>query len=159
MTRVTGAAVLGRDDCSGQVCVERGRDEMNLYAMLSSGVGINDATSLYSRLTAWHDAMVAHERRQRTDSSEVCDDECPHSDAQALWTEAEAEFGSRAHQLTFLRTRALGTAGRSGYRAATEHDGLAGPAGPRERRGSRRSVAPSTTARHGDAEHREAGAP
>jgi hypothetical protein len=134
---------------------------MNLYAMLSAGVGMNDATSLYSRLTAWHDAMVAHERRQRLDGTDECEDECPHDDAPALWTEAVAAFGPRAHQLTFLRTRALGTAGRAGQIEVAGHDPQAGPAAAdrRERRRGRRSIAPPTSVRLGQAMPHEAGAP
>ena len=81
--------------------------DMNPYLILGSGLGTNEATSLSTRLSAWHDAMVAHERRLRTGStSDVCDDECPHAEARALWSEAIAIFGSRAHELTFLRSRA-----------------------------------------------------
>jgi hypothetical protein len=82
---------------------------MNPYVMLGSG-GTNDATSLSTRLSAWHDAMVAHERRLRAgDTGDVCDDECPHTEARALWSEALATFGPRAHELTFLRSRAKGS--------------------------------------------------
>jgi len=42
---------------------------MNLYAMLSSGIGTTESTSLTTRLAAWHDAMVAHERRLRSGKS------------------------------------------------------------------------------------------
>jgi hypothetical protein len=80
---------------------------MNPYLMLGSGLGTNEATSLSARLSAWHDAMVAHERRLRTgQTSDLCDDECPHAEARALWSEAVVMFGSRAHELTFLRSRA-----------------------------------------------------
>ncbi len=80
---------------------------MNPYLMLGSGLGTNEATSLSTRLSTWHDAMVAHERRLRTGrTSDVCDDECPHAEAPALWSEAIAIFGPRAHELTFLRSRA-----------------------------------------------------
>jgi hypothetical protein len=80
---------------------------MNPYLMLGSGLGTNEATSLSARLSAWHDAMVAHERRLRTGrTSDVCDDECPHAEAPALWSEAIAIFGPRAHELTFLHSRA-----------------------------------------------------
>jgi hypothetical protein len=83
---------------------------MNLYTMLGSGMASNHATSLSERLSAWHDAMVAHERKLRLrNGAEVCDDECPHVEARALWKEAVETFGPRAHELTFLRTRALGT--------------------------------------------------
>ena len=82
---------------------------MSPYAMLGSSVGTAEAASLCVRLTAWHDAMVAHERRLRTGrTTDACDDECPHSEARALWTEALATLGSRAGELTFLRSRADG---------------------------------------------------
>jgi hypothetical protein len=80
---------------------------MNPYLMLGAGLGTNDATSLSARLSAWHDAMVAHERRLRTGrTSDLCNDECPHAEASALWAEAMATCGPRAHELTFLRSRA-----------------------------------------------------
>ena len=86
---------------------------MNPYAMLGPGSGTNDAASLGARLTAWHDAMVAHERRLRTGrSGEVCHDECPHAEARALWSEAVDTFGARADALTFLRSRAQSAARR-----------------------------------------------
>jgi hypothetical protein len=75
--------------------------------MLDSGSGTNEATSLSARLSAWHDAMVAHERRLRTArTSDVCHDECPHAEARTLWSEALSAFGARAHDLAFLRSRA-----------------------------------------------------
>ena len=80
---------------------------MNLYTFLSSGSGAHDATALTARLSAWHDAMVAHERRLRAGTtSDACDDECPHAEAPALWLEAVAAFGARSQELTFLRSRA-----------------------------------------------------
>jgi len=80
---------------------------MNPYAMLSSGLGTHDALSLGSRLSTWHDAMVAHERRLRTGrTGDVCDEECPHAEASMLWSEAVATFGARADELVFLRSRA-----------------------------------------------------
>jgi hypothetical protein len=81
---------------------------MNLYAMVSSGVNTNEGASLAARLTAWHDAMVAHERKLRMDhAGEICDDECPHVEARLLWNEAVETFGPRAQELKFLRSRAL----------------------------------------------------
>jgi hypothetical protein len=75
-----------------------------MYAMLSSGVGSIEAMDLSARLSAWHDAMVAHERRLRTGTTnDRCDDECPHAEARALWVEAVATFGARAQELKFLR--------------------------------------------------------
>lgn len=79
---------------------------MNPYTILSSGLP-DDAVSLGARLSAWHDAMVAHERRLRSGvASDACDDECPHAEARVLWAQAVAAFGGRAHELTFLRSRA-----------------------------------------------------
>ena len=93
---------------------------MNPYLILGSGLGTNEAASLSARLSAWHDAMVSHERRLRTGrTSDVCDDECPHAGAPALWSEAVATFGARAHELTFLRSRATESARRSKAGAAT----------------------------------------
>lgn len=89
---------------------------MNPYVTLGSAIGIDtiDASTLSARLTAWHDAMVAHERRLLSDGpGEACHDECPHVEARSLWAEAVATFGAQAHSLTFLRTRALGGGIRS----------------------------------------------
>jgi hypothetical protein len=41
----------------------------------------------------------------------VCDEECPHAEARALWIEALEVFGERAQELTFLRSRAMAAAG------------------------------------------------
>ena len=86
---------------------------MNPYTILGSGAATAEATALTARLSSWHDAMVTHERRLRTGAaSDGCDDECPHADAPTLWSEAMATFGSRAQELTFLRSRAQRGAGR-----------------------------------------------
>ena len=88
---------------------------MNPYTILSSGLGMHEATALSARLSEWHDAMVSHERRLRAGTTnEACDDECPHEEARALWSETVAAFGARAHELTFLRSRAEDT-----YRSVT----------------------------------------
>ena len=82
---------------------------MSPYAILGSSVGTAEAAALCVRLTAWHDAMVAHERRLRTGrTADACDDECPHDEARTLWTEALTTLGPRASELTFLRSRANG---------------------------------------------------
>ena len=82
---------------------------MNIYARIGSGNMTADAASLTARLSAWHDAMVAHERRLRGGGvSHGCDDECPHAEAPILWAEAQATFGPRATELVFLRSRAIG---------------------------------------------------
>lgn len=81
---------------------------MNPYVMLGAGIGTSEAASLSARLGAWHDAMVAHERRLRTGrTADTCDEECPHVEARRLWAEALATFGARAGELTFLRSRAI----------------------------------------------------
>ena len=87
---------------------------MNPYVLLGSRIGTSEATSLSARLAAWHDAMVAHERRLRTGrTADMCDEECPHVEARALWADASATFGLRANELTFLRSRAIGASRQS----------------------------------------------
>jgi hypothetical protein len=81
---------------------------MNPYAIVSSGIGSAEAASLRARLMAWHDTMVAHERRLRSgQTAEACDDECPHIEARTLWAEVRQMLGPRASELRFLRSRAL----------------------------------------------------
>ena len=83
---------------------------MNLYVVLTSTMGTGDALALGARLSAWHDAMVAHERALRTGTrTTACDDECPHADASVLWNETLETLGERAHELAFLRARAART--------------------------------------------------
>ena len=81
---------------------------MNPYAIVGSGIGTPEAASLHARLMAWHDAMVAHERRLRSrQTTDACEDHCPHVEACGLWVEVSAILGPRASELTFLRSRAL----------------------------------------------------
>lgn len=85
---------------------------MNLYQLIGSRVGTADALALSGRLAAWHDAMVAHERRLRTSQFDVeCDEECPHAEARMLWAEAVMTFGAPASELSFLRSRAVNVKG------------------------------------------------
>ena len=92
---------------------------MNPYEMLGSGSG-KEAASVRARLTAWHDAMVAHERRLRAShTGERCDDECPHAEARLLWSEARATFGPGASSLVFLRSRATNASHRPPIRPGT----------------------------------------
>jgi hypothetical protein len=95
---------------------------MNLYAILSAGLDTHEASALSARLSAWHDEMVAHERRLQTvATTDACHDECPHAEARTLWAEAVGTFGARAQELTFLRSRAQGSARIGGrQRADTE---------------------------------------
>ena len=80
---------------------------MNQYTILSSPMSTHEAALLSARLSAWHDAMVMHERRLRSGAAgAVCHEECPHAEARTLWAEALVTFGRRAHELTFLRSRA-----------------------------------------------------
>ena len=94
---------------------------MNPYMLIGSQVGTAEAASLSQRLAAWHDAMVAHERRLRGSGvSAVCDEDCAHSDARSLWAEASIAFGERAHELSFLRSRALMAGGKPGATGAKD---------------------------------------
>ena len=80
---------------------------MNPYAMVDVNVGATGPGPLRARLMAWHDAMVAHERRLRSgQTNDRCDDDCPHVEASALWAEALDVLGPRAQELAFLRSRA-----------------------------------------------------
>lgn len=78
---------------------------MNVYRSLGYAVGTPEALELAERLSAWHDAMVAHERLARAAGDSRCDDECPHADARPLWHDALQTFGADARQLAFLRSR------------------------------------------------------
>jgi hypothetical protein len=112
---------------------------MSPYAMLGSSVGTAEAAALCVRLTAWHDAMVAHERRLRTGrTTDGCDDECPHDEARSLWAEALVTLGSRAGELTFLRSRANGASPslREGVAPPTVAAMAAGGASPQSRKRS-----------------------
>ena len=80
---------------------------MNPYAMLGSGTDAPEANALAGRLVAWHDSMVAHERRLAgIRTADLCHDDCPHARAHILWNEAVVILGERAKQLVFLRSRA-----------------------------------------------------
>ena len=68
---------------------------MNIYRMLGNKIATADALELAERLSAWHDAMVAHERLR----PRGCDDECPHVEARALWGDASRVFGPHAREL------------------------------------------------------------
>jgi len=80
---------------------------MNPYALMAARAGTPTSTDCATRLAAWHDAMVAHERRLRSGrTNDACEDECPHVQAETLWGEALVAFGTHAHELSFLRSRA-----------------------------------------------------
>jgi hypothetical protein len=75
---------------------------MNLYTSIASRIGSPEAQALGARVAAWHDAMVAHERRRDSRVGD-CYEECPHEEAQLLWTEAVIVFGDNAPACEFLR--------------------------------------------------------
>lgn len=77
---------------------------MNPYHSLGSALATSTALELAQRLSAWHDAMVMHQRRAGAFRGRCCDSDCPHAQASALWNEARDVYGERAHQLGFLRT-------------------------------------------------------
>lgn len=80
---------------------------MNLYTAMGRRIGTAEAEALSRRLAAWHDAMVAHERRLRAGRpGESCDEDCPHAQAAGLWMEALESFGGHAEALAFLRSQA-----------------------------------------------------
>lgn len=83
---------------------------MSIYRLIETADGLRAPSDLAERLVAWHDAMVTHERSRRGRAqATACDDDCPHAEARTLWAEAVATLGATAHDLTFLRSRALGT--------------------------------------------------
>ena len=87
---------------------------MKLYSLVGARVGTVEAASLSRRLAAWHDAMVAHERRLESGRvDDGCGEDCAHSEARALWDEALEAFGDRAHELVFLRSRATERSSRA----------------------------------------------
>ena len=77
---------------------------MNVYRILGDYVGTSEARVLAEQLVAWHDSMVKHLRIVGPRRGAVCDDECPHGEAAMLWSAAQATFGARAEDLTFLRS-------------------------------------------------------
>jgi hypothetical protein len=82
---------------------------MSMYRLIETAEGLRAPSDLAERLVAWHDAMVTHERgRGAGGVTSACDEDCPHAEARELWAEAVAILGGTAHDLTFLRSRALG---------------------------------------------------
>jgi hypothetical protein len=76
---------------------------MNVYKSLGYAAGTPEALALAARLSAWHDAMVAHQRPADTTRITRCDDDCPHAEAKLLWLEAVDVFGDGAEQMGFLQ--------------------------------------------------------
>jgi hypothetical protein len=82
-------------------------DEMNVYTSIGYAVGTPEALALAARLSAWHDAMVAHQRPADTARVARCNDDCPHGDARRLWLEAVEIFGEHTKQFGFLRRHGM----------------------------------------------------
>jgi len=93
----------------------------SLYRSLANAVGTREALELARRLAAWHDAMVVHQRRAGSVRGPLCDDDCPHTDAEVLWSEALDAYGDRAHELRFLRTHAVGSFHETSHHVAKAH--------------------------------------
>ena len=75
-----------------------------MYRRLGDQVATTEARELAEQLVAWHDAMVKHPRVLGSRNDAHCREDCPHEDAAALWTVAQATFGpSAASHLEFLR--------------------------------------------------------
>ena len=85
---------------------------MNIYKSIAHMVGTADALALSEHLSAWHDAMVAHQRPADTPRSTECDGDCPHAAATPLWIEAVNVFGDHAARLTFLQRHGCPTVRR-----------------------------------------------
>ena len=82
---------------------------MNIYRGLGDRIGTSEARELAEQLVAWHDAMVRHLRVVSARRGATCLDECPHDEATLLWSAAQLTFGTRAKDLTFLRSHAQGS--------------------------------------------------
>jgi hypothetical protein len=89
---------------------------MTLYTALANAVGSREAHELAHRLAVWHDAMVRHRRRTGGFRGPLCDVDCPHADAEVLWSEALEAYGERAHELRFLRTHGMGSFHEASHR-------------------------------------------
>jgi len=81
---------------------------MNMYRVLGDHVGTSEAGELAEQLVAWHDAMVKHLRVVDSRRDATCLDDCPHHEAMQLWSAAQQTFGTRANDLTFLRSHGQG---------------------------------------------------
>jgi hypothetical protein len=97
---------------------------VNLYTSIASRIASPEAAALSERLSAWHDAMVAHERRLASGRGfDACNDDCPHEDAEILWEDAVRVFGENAAECEFLRSRAGAAAPTESW---TTEDGRGG---------------------------------
>jgi hypothetical protein len=98
---------------------------MNIYRVLGDRIGTIEARELAEQLVAWHDAMVKHLRVVSSRSDATCVDDCPHGEAALLWAAAQHTFGTKAKDLTFLRSHGqrlpTSSATRSSDHAAEIH--------------------------------------
>jgi hypothetical protein len=104
--RLVTSQFVAAHRCRGRFVIEGAErvTYMNPYLVFGSRGSTPEATWVADLMSAWHDAMVVHERRLRDPrSSDTCSEECPHAEAEGLWTEALEVFGDRARDLTFLR--------------------------------------------------------
>lgn len=88
---------------------------MNVYRSIGYVVGTPEALALAARLSAWHDAMVAHQRPADTARVARCDEDCPHAEARLLWHEALEVFGEHTKQFRFLRRHGVARIARSAF--------------------------------------------
>jgi hypothetical protein len=86
---------------------------VDVYRQVACRVGTNQALALAHELSAWHDAMVSHQRTlgRLGFSLDACADwdDCAHALARALWQQATDVLGPHANELAFLRTCASQT--------------------------------------------------
>jgi hypothetical protein len=80
---------------------------LDVYRRVAHRVGSNESLALAQELSAWHDAMVSHQRTltRLGLSADACGqlDECAHGLARELWRQAREVLGEHANDLTFLR--------------------------------------------------------
>jgi hypothetical protein len=80
---------------------------LDVYRRVAHRVGGNESLALAQELSAWHDAMVSHQRTLARLGlpADACTqlDECAHGLARELWRQAREILGEHANDLTFLR--------------------------------------------------------
>ena len=86
---------------------------LDVYRQVAYRVGTNQALALAHELSAWHDAMVSHQRTlgRLGFSLDACAgwDECAHALARELWQQATEVLGPHADDLAFLKHCAVPT--------------------------------------------------
>jgi hypothetical protein len=87
-----------------------------LYRTFVNRVGTQEAIALAHDLEHWQGPMEAHRAeiaKLGFDPDRHAWADCPHAEARSLWVRAVALLGSRADDLTFLRTCAVPAAAHS----------------------------------------------